>query len=91
MPLIRARDLRRNIKEFGFEQGTTTTLEALLEEHAQNRQHMREMTELLATCVAQVEKMIHVGESMERKITQITRDRQQGEEHGNDSNVPSGN
>jgi hypothetical protein len=43
---------------------------------------MRELTELVARCVDEVEKLIHVGDSLRLKVEQIKRDHQQGNEHG---------
>jgi hypothetical protein len=43
---VRARDLRANIKELGFEAGIITTLEALLDEFASLRQSMVQMATL---------------------------------------------
>lgn len=82
MPLIRARDVRFNIKEMGFENGVVVSLERMLDEFAETRQHMRELTELVAQCVDEVEKLIHVGVSLRLKVEQIKRDHEQGNEHG---------
>lgn len=82
MPPTRARDLQYNIKEYGFEQGVTLTLYGVLDEYAQTRQHLRELTELVSKCVDEVSKMISVGDAMKLKIEQINRDRQQGERYG---------
>lgn len=77
---VRARDLRANIKELGFEQGVVTTLELMLDEHAQDRQHIREMASLLDRCIDEVTKMIGVGEAMKKNMEQIKRDRDRGDE-----------
>ena len=82
MAIVRARDLRANIAELGFEKGVVHTLELFLEEFAGHRQHMRELTELVAQCVDEVEKLIHVGVSLRLKVEQIKRDHEQGNEHG---------
>jgi hypothetical protein len=73
MPPIRTRDLRVHIKDWGFERAVVHTLEALLEERVQEREHFRELTELVAQCVDQVSKMIHVGDAMKRDIERINR------------------
>lgn len=77
---IRARDLRANIRELGFEQGVVTTLELMLDEHTQDRQHIREMASLLDRCIDEVTKMIGVGEAMKKNMEQIKRDRDRGDE-----------
>jgi hypothetical protein len=81
---VRARDLRANIREAGFENGVVATIEHLLEEFAQYRQHMREMTDLLATCVDQVGLMVDAGQAMTKRLDQIKRDQTKGDEisHG---------
>ena len=58
---IRARDLRQNIKEMGFEQGVVHTLEAALEEFSVMRQNMRSLAEMMDMCVKQTETMIKIG------------------------------
>jgi uncharacterized protein Yka (UPF0111/DUF47 family) len=77
---VRARDLRHNIKELGFEKGTVTTIELFLDEFIEHRQHMREMVELLVECVNRVEVMIKVGENMHERIKQIEREQDDASE-----------
>jgi hypothetical protein len=81
---VRARDLRANIAEHGYENGVVMTLEALLDEYAQTRQHLRELTALVDKCIDQTSLMVRVGESTTQAIEQIKRDRDQGEglDHG---------
>jgi uncharacterized protein Yka (UPF0111/DUF47 family) len=79
MPLIRARDVRDNIAVFGFEKGVVASLEQLLDEYAETRQHMRELTELVSKCVDEVQKMIYVGDGLRRSITEIKRVQDQGD------------
>ena len=78
MPLsrgpIRARDLRANVKELGFEEGTLMTLELLLDERAPERQHMRELTDLVSHCIELVHQLSIVGEGLQTRINQIKRD-----------------
>lgn len=82
---VRARDLRANIKELGFENGVITTLEAMIDEHTQDRQSMREMAQLLDQCIDQVTNMINVGGEMQKKMIELKRERDQGDavDHGN--------
>jgi hypothetical protein len=75
---IKARDLRANIKDLGFEQGVVATLELLLDEHSHMKQLIREMATLLDRCIDEVMKMTHVGESMKQGMEQLKRD-QNGE------------
>jgi hypothetical protein len=81
---VRARDLRANVSQLGFEKGVVETLEHLLDEHVSLRQHMRELTELTSKCVDEVEKMVNIGGAMQTAIEQIKRERQ-GEEDGHSS------
>ena len=77
IPPVRARDLRSNVKELGFEQGVMTTLEMMLEEHSQDRQTMRQMVAILNQCADNVLKMLHVGESMKQQVEELKRNRDQ--------------
>ena len=80
---VRARDLRSAIKEMGFEPAVVYILELLLDEHTQDRQHMRELASLVDQCIDQVTKMVGVGSSITQQIDQIKRDRDRGEEIDN--------
>lgn len=80
---VRARDLRTNIKELGFEQGVVTTLELMLDEHTQDRQHIREMADLLDKCIDRVADMTSIGDAIKRQIEQMKRDRDAGDEIDN--------
>ena len=77
---VRARDLRSAIKEMGFEPAVVYILELLLDEHTQDRQHLREMTSLLDQCIDEVSKMVGIGTSITQTIDQLKRDRQRGDE-----------
>jgi hypothetical protein len=85
MPLIRARDLRTNIKEMGFERGVVTTLERMLDEMAEMRQHVRQTIELVDRCIVEVEKLATIGGQMHDVIEQMRRDHTHGDEHGEQS------
>ncbi len=76
---VRIRDLQYNIKEYGFERGIVVTFTALLDEYAEHRQHMRDLTELCARCVDEIEKMVSVGSEIKQKLDQLKRERDQGE------------
>lgn len=77
---VRARDLRANIKELGFESGVVATLELMLDEHAQDRQHIREMVEIVEQCTNIVNSMMQVGTSITQEMDQLKRERNQGDE-----------
>lgn len=77
---VRARDLRRNIQEFGVEQGVTMTLELLLEEHSADRQQMRELAQLLFQCIDQVAQIVKITGGMQDRIDTLRRVMQQEDE-----------
>ena len=81
---VRARDLRANIAEHGFENGVVYTLEQLLDEHTQDRQHLREMASLLNRCMDQLNKVVAVGSSITQELDQMKRDQSKGDaiDHG---------
>lgn len=85
MPLIRSRDLRVNIKDHGFERGVVMTLEAALDEMAELRQHMRELVPMVARVVDELDKLMHIGDAMQKSIQQMRREQRQGDEHGDAS------
>ena len=82
MPLIRARDLRANIKDHGFEQGVVMTLERALDEMAEIRQHTRELTDMVARCVDTIGVLTQAGDGLKRMIEEMQRVHQQGEDDG---------
>lgn len=82
---VRARDLRAAIKEQGFENGMVNTLEALLDEYAQTRQHLRTLTTLLDQCIDLQGSLMRIGESTTQAIDALRREQDQGNaiDHGN--------
>jgi hypothetical protein len=75
---VRARDLRRNVRELGFEKGVTATLELALEELSELRQHVTECVGLTGRCIDQVDQMIKVGDGMHQRLDAMTRVMNQG-------------
>lgn len=80
MPLIRSRDLRVNIKEMGYEKGVVHTLELALDEMADLRLHMRELTELVGRCIEQIDRFVQIGDGLQRRIDEIKRVEDQNDE-----------
>ena len=76
---VRARDLRANIQEFGFETGAVMTLERMLDEHTQDRQHVRELVRMVDQCIDQIGNLAIVGEHMKRGIEQLKRNQKVGD------------
>ena len=77
---VRARDLRANINELGYEVGVVTTLEAMLEEYSATRQNIREMAELIVQCIDRVNDMVSVGTERKQRIEELKRVREQDKE-----------
>jgi|KBSSwiStaDraftv2_1062776.scaffolds.fasta_scaffold417852_4 hypothetical protein len=76
---VRARDLRANIKDYGFEQGVVVTIESFLDEYAETRQHLRDVVDLLDRVINEVQKLTTVGDGMAKAINQMRRDAQNEE------------
>jgi hypothetical protein len=71
---IRARDLRSNIKDYGYEKGVVVTLELLLDEFTETRQHLRDCVQLIDMCIDTVNTLTKINDGMKGKIEQIYRD-----------------
>jgi hypothetical protein len=81
MPLsVKARDLRENIKSYGFEKGVVHTLEQLLDEFAGMRQHLKELTDLTSRCIDNMDRFTTVGDSLVKEIEKIKREGKQHDE-----------
>jgi chemotaxis regulatin CheY-phosphate phosphatase CheZ len=82
---VRARDLRANMKELGAQEGIARTLEQLLDEHVQNREHMRELAQMMERCIDLVQQMTSVGDEMRKRLEEFKRHQAQGDaiDHGN--------
>ena len=74
MPIVRARDVRANIKEYGFEHGVVLTLEGICEEQSGIRQHMREVVEMLDGVLNQLQVLHRFGDALKNKMDQMKRD-----------------
>lgn len=73
MALIKARDLRDNIKTMGFERGVVHTLELLLEEFAAHRQYLQTLAENQASCIESLSRLTEVGGDLMRRLMEIRR------------------
>ena len=71
---IRARDLRANIKDYGFENGVVLTVEAMLEEQGEIRQHLREAVEMLAMFTDRLSDLHLIANVMQNKMDQMKRE-----------------
>lgn len=79
MPLIKARDLRPLIQELGFEKGTVSALESVLQEASELRQIARELTEMMARCVDTVHTLSQAEDGLRRTIEEMRRIQKQGD------------
>lgn len=81
-PAVKARDLRANIQELGFEHGVVATLELLLEEHAANRQYIRDLSNITEKLIDNFERMVAVSDGLRRHIDALKRVQEEGEADG---------
>lgn len=70
---VRARDLRANIKDYGFEQGVVVTFEAFLDEFTQYRQHQRDVVEMLELCSKNIERFLDISSGMQEQLDTMRR------------------
>lgn len=80
-PPVRARDLRSNIQEMGFERGVVHTLELLMDEFTAFRQSMRDMARIQGQCIDRLDDFITIGDGMKKQIDDFIRLNKQGDEH----------
>ena len=77
MPNVRARDLRDNVRVYGYEKGVMVTLEALFDERVQEREQMRELVDLVAMCVDRFEDLMQISTRMKDRLEELRRKEQQ--------------
>jgi len=78
---VRARDLRTNIKDYGFEKGVVATIEAMLEEQGEMRQHLREAVEMLAMFTDRLSDLHLIANGMQNKMDQMRQEQEHGDEN----------
>ena len=78
---VRARDLRSNIAEMGFERGVVHTLEGLLDEFTEHRQNIRDVVIALDKSIDQIAVFIRLGQGLKTQIEDMKR-RQDGDTCG---------
>ena len=74
---IKARDLRPNIAEMGFERGTVHTLELALEDLSELRLHMQQLTELQVQCMDLIDKFMTISDGMKQSIDTLRRGKEE--------------
>jgi len=70
---VRAADLRRNIKELGFERGVVTTVELLLEELVGFRQALNEMAKLQNMMIDTLNNTVTGVNAMSNEMLKVKR------------------
>lgn len=70
---VRVRDLRDNIKTYGFEKGTVTTMEALLEENIAMRQAVVSLTKMVDGLIDQFGTVLAGTDVMRKQLESLRR------------------
>jgi hypothetical protein len=70
---IRARDVRVNVAEMGFERGVVHTLEAAIEEINALRVNMRDAIQVIQAMTDNIGNMIQVGTGLQQRIIAMER------------------
>jgi len=70
---VKARDLRDNIRTYGFEKGVVATLEPLLEEHAVAWRNMQTLTNLVDQLIDHLGELHQIAEGMRQGIDGLQR------------------
>lgn len=70
---FRARDVRANIKELGFEKGIELSLTILADEMTGFRQSMKDMSELQSMMIDRLTEIIQISGAMGEKIHEMSR------------------
>ena len=70
---VRARDLRANIKELGFEKGVTVTLELLLEDFNSQRNTLNEAIAIISRLVDSFDEVMAVATHFKTQLEEARR------------------
>ena len=79
---IKARDVRVNIAEMGFERGVVHSLEAAIEEINALRGNLRDAAEVMANVVDQLDRFLHISSTLQNKIHALERNTKDDEPQG---------
>jgi hypothetical protein len=88
--MVRARDLRENIKDMGYERGVVRTLELLLDEFAAYRQYLQRLADIQNSCIDQIAQLANVGSGLAEHIKAMRRSEEQYEQVKSEGIVPNG-
>jgi len=70
---IKARDVRVNIAEVGFERGVVHSLEAAIEEINALRSNLRDAAEVISNMVDQMDRFMNISEGIQSKLNMLER------------------
>ncbi len=70
---FKERDLHSQIREQGFERGVTYALARVIGEHAEDRQHVRELTHLVDQCMTLVNNLVMVNTKLRDTVRAVQR------------------
>jgi hypothetical protein len=76
---VKARDLRANIKELGFEKGVAVTLELALEDLSALRSNLRDAADTMQLMSDNLEKFLKISTELNTQLEMIRRRQQQDE------------
>jgi hypothetical protein len=76
---FKERDLHAQIRENGFERGVAYTLGRVIGEHAEDRQHVRELTQLVDQCITLVNNLVMVNTKLRDTVRTLQRVQAQSE------------
>ena len=79
---IKARDVRVNIAEVGFERGVVHSLEAAIEEINALRGNMRDAAEVISNMVDQMDRFLNISSTLQNKIHALERNIKDDEPQG---------
>jgi len=77
--MFRARDVRANIKELGFEKGAELSLTLVADEMAGIRQSITELTNMVNQCIDLISNMTTINGEMAQQIDRMKRNEDQFE------------
>jgi ABC-type transporter Mla subunit MlaD len=70
---IKARDVRVNIAEVGFERGVVHSLESAIEEINALRSNLRDAAEVISNMVDQMDRFMNISEGIQSKLNMLER------------------
>jgi hypothetical protein len=79
---VKARDLRVNIAEMGFERGVVHTLELALEDLSALRSSLRDAADTMQVIADNLDNFLHIASGMGQRLDELRRRQQQDEPDG---------